>query len=233
MSNGCVSPRYFISSLTLMLFLFLVVDGAYASSRYDNSMIKIIKKQLTKNHTPVVKQRLIKWHELIQNNQYQTAEVKIKRVNDFFNDKNLITYANDIFIWKKKDYWATPVEFIIKGYGDCEDYSVAKYYTLKALGVKDEHLRLAYVEMNVSKNGIKSDLAHMVLVYYPKKSAIPLVLDNFNTKVEAAYNRLDLKFLYSFNDGKLYLFKQNAFADCVGNSKLISKWVGLKQKLMN
>ena len=55
---------------------------------------------------------------------------KLKRINDFFNQK--ITFADDIDVWAQTDYWATPLESIGRQAGDCEDFSIAKYMFLSS-----------------------------------------------------------------------------------------------------
>ena len=45
------------------------------------------------------------------------------------------------------DYWATPVESLRKGEADCEDYAIAKYFTLRQLGVADDKLRITYYKV--------------------------------------------------------------------------------------
>ena len=43
---------------------------------------------------------------------------------------------------EKKDYWATPIEFMGTGAGDCEDYAIAKYFSLINLGIPEDKLRI-------------------------------------------------------------------------------------------
>ena len=72
-----------------------------------------------------------------------TDQQKIELVNNYFNN---LTYSEDPRLWGDDDYWANPLEFIGARGGDCEDYSIAKYYTLMELGVDEKKLRLAYVK---------------------------------------------------------------------------------------
>jgi predicted transglutaminase-like cysteine proteinase len=67
----------------------------------------------------------------------------LKQINNFFNQK--VEFGEDIDVWGKSDYWATPLESIGRLAGDCEDYSIAKYTFLKILNVPNEKLRLTYV----------------------------------------------------------------------------------------
>ncbi|MCB1557167.1 MAG: transglutaminase-like cysteine peptidase, partial [Alphaproteobacteria bacterium] len=63
-------------------------------------------------------------------------------VNDLVNAERYITDNRN---WGQTDYWATPIEFFTRG-GDCEDFAIAKYVSLRALGVPDERLRVAIVQ---------------------------------------------------------------------------------------
>lgn len=82
---------------------------------------------------------------------------------------NRIPYVNDINLYGKTDYWATPVEFVTKG-GDCEDFAITKYVMLRALGVPEERLRIVILQ-DMQKN-----IPHAVLVVYTENG--PVVLDN-------------------------------------------------------
>ncbi|MCM8857225.1 MAG: transglutaminase-like cysteine peptidase [Candidatus Thiodiazotropha sp.] len=142
--------------------------------------------------------RVESWRSLMQDN-HDTGEVeKLKLVNDFFNQ---IPYQSDAILWDQKDYWATPLELLVREGGDCEDYSIAKYFTLKEMGVADEKLRIMYVK------SVELNQSHMVLTYYPNPSAIPKVLDNLNPQLLSASSRLDLTPVYSFNADGLWLAK--------------------------
>ena len=70
---------------------------------------------------------------------------KLKEVNSFFNKW---PYRTDMEAWGKSDYWATPKEFISKA-GDCEDYSIVKYYALKDLGIPVEDMRIVILNDSI------------------------------------------------------------------------------------
>ena len=65
---------------------------------------------------------------------------KLRAVNDFYNQR--LAYMEDIDNWGQIDYWASPLESLGKGAGDCEDYAIGKYFTLTSLGVPDSKLRI-------------------------------------------------------------------------------------------
>lgn len=124
-------------------------------------------------------------------------EEQLRRVNEFFNRR--IRFADDSVVWAVADYWATPLETLARGAGDCEDFVFAKYFTLRELGVAEERLRMTYVRAQVGGPGSSVSQAHMVLGYYPSPTAIPLVLDNLVTEIRPASGRPDLSPVFSFN----------------------------------
>lgn len=71
------------------------------------------------------------WRELYTFLADADMPQKLRYVNSYFNK---FPFMDDDTNWGGP-YWTTPREFLSKGGGDCEDYSIAKYYALKALGV--------------------------------------------------------------------------------------------------
>lgn len=167
--------------------------------------------------------RLRQWQELVDENQDLEEEDKLELVNDFFNRVN---FVDDIIHWKKKDYWATPVELLATDAGDCEDYSIAKYFTLIALGVPENKLYITYVK------AIRLNQAHMVLTYFETPRSIPLVLDNLNKRILKASKRTDLVPVYSFNGEGLWLAKQRGKGVSVkGGTSKLRQWNDLLNRL--
>ena len=153
---------------------------------------------------------------MIESSKDETILNKIKNVNDFFNK---IPYKTDLSTWGVKDYWATPFEFMGISAGDCEDYAIAKYFSLIKLGIPDEKLRITYV--SYKKANSKFEQAHMVLTYYHKVGVEPVVLDNINKTLQVASKRPDLVPVYSFNASGLWQAKTKGEAR-VGNNELKS-----------
>jgi predicted transglutaminase-like cysteine proteinase len=112
---------------------------------------------------------------------------------------NRVRFVDDNAHWGEVDYWATPAESIGSNGADCEDFSIAKYFLLKELGVPIARLRLTYVK------SLKLNQAHMVLAYYARPDADPLVLDNLEDTVRPASQRADLVPVYSFNDEEVWI----------------------------
>jgi len=144
--------------------------------------------------------RLSSWHNLLkQNAQDDDEHAQLQRVNDFINRS--VTFVSDQQAWGVDDYWATPAQTLLLGQGDCEDFAIAKYFSLVRMGVPSDKLRLTFVK------ALKQNQAHMVLAYYPTPSAQPLILDNLDTRIRPASERTDLLPVYSFNNHGVFLAK--------------------------
>jgi predicted transglutaminase-like cysteine proteinase len=128
-------------------------------------------------------------------------EHRLALINQFFNRR--IVFRDDIEVWGQVDYWASPLETLNKGEGDCEDYAIAKYFSLVATGVPVSRLRLVYVRAQMGGPGGQV-LAHMVLAYYREPNAEPLILDNLIGEVRPASARPDLAPVFSFNSEGLW-----------------------------
>jgi predicted transglutaminase-like cysteine proteinase len=128
-------------------------------------------------------------------------EGRLGALNQFFNRR--VQSREDIDLWGQVDYWASPLEMLEKGAGDCEDFAIAKYFSLVALGMPVQKLRLVYVRAQIGgAGGIVQ--AHMVLAYYSAPNAEPLILDNLITDVRPASRRADLSPVFSFNSEGLW-----------------------------
>nr|WP_279347251.1 transglutaminase-like cysteine peptidase [Govania unica] len=117
---------------------------------------------------------------------------QIVAINHFMN---LAPYVTDMVNWGVPDYWATTREFMQKD-GDCEDYAIAKYFSLKALGVPADSMRIVIVEdMNLKT-------PHAVLAVYEAGAdkGVPLILDNQLPGPVKASSILHYKPIYSINE---------------------------------
>jgi len=142
------------------------------------------------------------WLDLLRSAATLPERDKLERVNDFWNRS--VHSGEDALIWKKPDYWATPLESLGKGAGDCEDYVIGKYFSLLRLGVAPEKLRFVYVRAVIGGPGGKQ-IAHMVLGYYSSPNAEPLVLDSLVSMILPASGRRDLIPVFSFNTEGVYI----------------------------
>jgi len=148
---------------------------------------------------------------------------RLSQVNSFFNKH--IEYREDIQVWGKIDYWASPLESLDKGRGDCEDYAIAKYFTLVSAGVPVSKLRMVYVRASQAGRSV----AHMVLAYYAQPGSEPLILDNLIADVRPASQRPDLRPVFSFNSEGLW---QGVGATSAGDPlQRLSLWRDLLAKV--
>ncbi len=104
----------------------------------------------------------------------QPLRVMAEKVNAMMNE---VPYVEDQANWGVSDYWETPVEFLSRG-GDCEDFAIAKYVSLRSLGVPEERLRVAIVK------DLQKGVPHAVLIVYTDDGAI--ILDNQSANVRSA-----------------------------------------------
>lgn len=139
------------------------------------------------------------WQAMLTQAAGLDEQEKLRTVNAFWNDA--LIGGEDITIWGQVDYWATPLESLAKGAGDCEDYVIGKYFSLLRLGVSPEKLRMVYVRAQIGSQSI----AHMVLGYYPTPMAEPLVLDSLVDRIQRAGQRPDLTPVFSFNAEGVYI----------------------------
>jgi len=128
----------------------------------------------------------------------QDDTAKLDAINNFYNRQ--VLFRDDTEVWGQVDYWASPLETLAQGQGDCEDYAIGKYFSLIALGMPSARLRLVYVRAQVGG----AVQAHMVLAYYAAPNAEPLILDNLVGELRPASRRPDLVPVFSFNSDGLW-----------------------------
>jgi len=133
-------------------------------------------------------QRIIKAMK-IELSEYRSGSIfeMSQHVDKMMNKKK---YIIDQKNWDKSDYWETPVEFMKHG-GDCEDFAIAKYIALRALGVPENRLRVAIVQ------DLKKNMPHAILIVYTEKG--PFVLDNQSEIMRSASAVEHYKPIYSIN----------------------------------
>jgi len=209
--------------LALAVFACLVIAAPVITEttfRFNSEFLKKAEEKCGKDGPA----RFTAWEALIYGDKSSSDKEKLEKVNHFFNSK--IQFVSDIDLWGVQDYWATPIEFLCKKAGDCEDFAIAKYFTLKAMGVAEEKLNITYVK------AIQYNIAHMVLTYYSEPGAEPLVLDNLIDSIDPASKRTDLMPVFSFNGSGLWTAKQRGQGKSIGSSSdRLKPWQGLLQKM--
>jgi predicted transglutaminase-like cysteine proteinase len=168
------------------------------------------------------------WNNLITNLNEASLDNKLQKLNQFFNRKLL--YTEDIELWGQSDYWATPLESLSKGKGDCEDYVIAKYFSLRSLNVPDSQLRLVYVKARIGGPSSSVTQAHMVLAFYPSADGEPLILDNLITEIRPASRRTDLSPIFSFNALGIFAGSASNATPGPGGTSRLSRWQDLLER---
>jgi len=182
-----------------------VSDAADLGTVTDAEIDKVIESVGTSDtERRVIRRRLAGWKEIAASPKHKglADPEKLKLVNEFMHET---PFYCDPVLWCREDYWAKPIELLANDGGDCEDFSIAKYFTLRALGVAEDRLRIVYAVYQ--KPGFTG--AHMVLAYYPAPDAEPLILDNINPSLLPASARPDLVPVFSFNTQGMWGAKEN------------------------
>lgn len=130
------------------------------------------------------------WKSLLDNLQGAPLSTQVQEVNRYINS---FPYILDQVNWGMEDYWETPYEHISIN-GDCEDYAIAKYYSLRYLGVPEDRLRIMIVQDN-NLGGI----IHAILGVYMDSGEL-MILDNQIKKVVSALKIYHYRPIYSLNE---------------------------------
>ncbi|GAB82724.1 Bacterial protein of uncharacterised function (DUF920) [Shimwellia blattae] len=171
--------------------------------------------------SPEARRHITAWEVLIKHPPKGVLN-QLTQVNRFFNSR--MQFRDDISLWRQNDYWATPMEFLRRGAGDCEDFALAKYFTLRQMGIPASQLRITYVK------ALRLNQAHMVLTWYATPGSIPLVLDNLTSEILPAGRRQDLQPVYSFNSQGVWM-PQAGQTKHIGSSNRLSRWQDLRARM--
>lgn len=186
-----------VFAVTVLCLSLPVLAGAGFSLVLEQAVIDRVEA----TYGSAARERVSKWVDLVAQDKaldVDKNDFKLARANDYFNQ---VRWLSDLEHWGEEDYWATPVETLATNGGDCEDYSIGKYFSLLATAVDNDKLRITYVK------SLTYNQAHMVLAYYPEPDAEPLILDNINKTVLPASERTDLIPVYSFSGDSIWLAK--------------------------
>ncbi|MGE0119848.1 MAG: transglutaminase-like cysteine peptidase [Dongiaceae bacterium] len=136
------------------------------------------------------------WNSLIMSLQGREGMDRLSRLNRSINRRS---YIEDFANWRELDYWATPLEFLARS-GDCEDFAIAKYQVLRALGMAIDDMRIVIVNDRARR------ATHAVLAVYV--DGRPLILDNLRDDVVAADLIGDYEPVYSINEQGWWLHRR-------------------------
>jgi len=219
-----INRKVFFSTTRLLIggaLLWATVSLLYAQQTSQLNEQQIVRT-LTKYYGERAGKRGRAWVRLIHESSKLRENNQLYNVNNFFN---LLYFSEDSKVWGVSNYWARPIEFIGANAGDCEDFAIAKYFTLLELGIPDEKMRITMVK------AVTLEQYHMVVAYYETPGAVPLILDNINGKIKPANERKDLIPVYSFNGKQLWLNKNKSQGVVAGTSQRLKRWADLNQRI--
>ncbi len=196
------------------------MSGSFALSEitFTEKLFNLVKTRYNQE----AENRVRSWQSLLEQQKSSSTDDQLYEINRFFNQ---IDFVSDREHWGKNDYWATPIELLATNAGDCEDFTIAKYFSLIELGVSSEKLRLMYVTATRPRQ------AHMVLAYYETPKSVPLVLDNINKRILPATQRRDLIPIYSFNGDGLWQAKSQGQGRRLQSTNNNSLWQELTERM--
>ncbi len=136
------------------------------------------------------------WKNFIkEQSNYNDKFEALTAVNRYINS---FRYISDNKEWGQDDHWETVNQFLTKG-GDCEDFAIAKFITLRKMGFSNDDMRVL-----VLQNPILGS-AHAVLVVYINKK--PYFLDNEIPKVVTEKDYKHYTPVYSINETNWWRYK--------------------------
>jgi predicted transglutaminase-like cysteine proteinase len=204
--------------LKIIIGLFITISfSSHAVLPQDTLSLDLLLKVESK-YGKSARKRVEELKQLINDNQEKSEMEKLEIVNDFFNKSE---FSSDVTIWNKNNDWASPIEFLGRNAGGSEDFTIAKYFTLRALNVPKSKLFIMYV------TEVGLDQSHVVVTYYKKSSSMPMVLDNFNRNILAGSSRSDLHPLHAFKGENLWS-NQNKIKG-IFNESHNNVWVGFSK----
>mgnify|MGYP006164743673 CR=1 FL=1 len=212
-------PRVTAQLRVLVAFTIALVLGAVFSAPDLDKIQAVALQRYGAKGADLV----IAWRAMMSEGSHLSEPEKLAHVNNFFNRRML--FENDIAVWQQDDYWATPLEFMGRNAGDCEDFSIAKYITLLHMGVPNAKLRMIYVRATI---GGRSE-AHMVLGYYAAPTEEPMILDNLIGNIRPATSRTDLAPVFSFNNSGLWV--AGTTAPAADPTARLSRWRDVLERM--
>ncbi|MBK8335964.1 MAG: transglutaminase-like cysteine peptidase [Sterolibacteriaceae bacterium] len=219
-----------ISLRRAALIAVVLAAGVFSLARFSSAIdLGLIQRIAAKSARGMTPTTVTAWIKLLADVRDLPEGDRLKPVNDFFNRN--IRFEDDQALWGQPDYWATPLETLTAGAGDCEDFGIAKYFSLKIVGIPNARLRLIYVKAQLGGPSSGISQAHMVLAYYAAPDSEPLVLDNLISEIRPASRRPDLSPVFSFNsDG---IWAGVGANQAVGDTSRLSRWRDLLVRARN
>lgn len=132
--------------------------------------------------------RYANWIKFAESLRDKDEATQIKSINDFINRAKYITDPDN---YQVPDIWNTPAEFLDK-MGDCEDYAIAKYFSLKHIGIPTERMRIVAVQ------DLNLKVGHAILAVYVGDHI--MILDNQIKQVVDADTIKHYQAVFSINE---------------------------------
>lgn len=167
----------------MKIIIFLLYFSIVHASKYPSFTNDELEK-IKNNSGNIAKNRAIDYIKTMDQLKPFPKKEQIQRVNFYLNQ---MQFKPDMATYKQNDYWGTPKEFLVCGYGDCEDYAILKYFTLLKLGFDKNRLFIT-----ASREKFTGQM-HMVLSYFEETDKPPLILDNLSYKILELPKRVDLE----------------------------------------
>lgn len=139
---------------------------------------------------------VLQWQDMLDGLQDKPLMEQLDRVNKWSNEH---PYIEDQINWGLDDYWETPNEFMEIS-GDCEDYAISKYYSLRALGVSASRLRIIILQ-DLNLGGV----IHAVLGVYGKNDEL-FILDNQSQQVTPALKIYHYRPIFGINEDSWWTY---------------------------
>ncbi len=188
---------------------------------------ELLQQTAAKRYGPQAATAIRHWQAALNDSKSSGEMEKLRFINAYINGR--VTFVDDQTAWQVNDYWATPLESLGRTVGDCEDYTIAKYFSLKYLGVPVAKLRLTYVKARIGGPASTITQAHMVLAYYSSPDAEPLILDNLVSEIRPASRRADLAPVFSFNSEGVWM--AGGQPPPAGGSSGLTRWQDLLTRM--
>jgi len=186
-----------------------------------------LQQTATKRFGPKAANAMRDWQAALNDSKSSSETEKLRFINAYVNGR--VTFVDDKTAWGVEDYWATPLESLGRGVGDCEDYVIAKYFSLRYLGVAVSKLRLTYARARIGGPASTITQAHMVLAYYSSPDAEPLILDSLISEIRPASRRSDLAPVFSFNTEGVWM--TGGKPPPAGGSSGLTRWQDLLTRM--
>ena len=151
---------HFLPVVKVIVLSGLFLSKCTLANHKNDFLLSEVNQSMNVEQCDETTKRLTQWEQMVFHDLGKSIETKLKMVNDFFNQ---MQWMDDKELWNKKDYWATPIESLIRNSGDCEDFAIAKYFTLLAMDIPEEQLKITFVRVN-------NQLGHMVLLALNQES---------------------------------------------------------------